>query len=136
MNAGARASAKPATQVLVVDDDEFQIGLIEEQLRQLGVAEITTAHSGAQALERVAGRVGQFRLILLDLHMPGMDGFELMERLEAAGFSGGLVIVTGQSDDVRQGATLVAQLRKFRLLGSIPKPVERTALSAMLAKLS
>lgn len=130
------ATRRGPPKVMVVDDDDFQLGLLGEQLRQLGFADITTAANGTQALERMAGRMADYRLMLLDLHMPGMDGFALMERLEKAGFTGSLVIVTGQGDDVLQGASLVARLRSFQLLGTIAKPVEPAALAAIVARLS
>lgn len=118
--------------VLLVDDDPLQLDLISEILRGLGILGITLASSGPQALQKVGGRPDAFHLVLLDLHMPGMDGFQCMESLAQAGFTGALIIVSGQSDDVMHAATLVARLRRFTLLGSIAKPVERAALSNLL----
>lgn len=125
-----------ALKVLVVDDDDFQIDLMTEMLRGLGVVDIATASNGRDALAHLQGRAAAVHLILLDLHMPGTDGFEFMESAERLGFGGGLIIVSGQNDDVMRAATLVARLRRFRLLGSVPKPVERQQLASLLAQLS
>lgn len=122
--------------VLLVDDDSFQLELISEILRGLGVTNITQASSGAQALQSMSNKQQSFNLLVMDLHMPGMDGFQFMESVARDGFNGALIIVSGQSADVMRAASLVAQLRRFTLLGSVPKPVGRAALSDLLSKLA
>jgi len=121
--------------VLVVDDDPFQLEFIADVLRSLGVHDITLAASSDQALQaqnRFKG-VTPFDLLLSDLHMPGKDGFQLMEAMATAGYKGALIIVSGQDSTVMHSAALVAQLRRFKLLGSIKKPVDKAALSELLS---
>jgi CheY-like chemotaxis protein len=126
--------SRNALKVLLVDDDPFQIKLISGILQGLGVIEIMSATSGEQALQILSGKHG-IDLVLLDLHMPGMDGFKFMESLGTAGYGGALIIVSGQSEDVMHAASLVAKLRRFSLLGTVPKPVGRAALSGLISKL-
>lgn len=121
--------------VLLVDDDVFQLDLMTEILRGLGITHITQASSGAQALQAMSNPHQPVHLLVMDLHMPGMDGFQFMESVAREGFSGALIIVSGQNADVMRAATLVAQLRRFSLLGSVHKPVSRAALSALISKL-
>lgn len=128
------AAGGNARQVLVVDDDRFQLELSSELLKSLGRQEVTCVSSGPEALHQIASQPGSFGLILIDLFMPGMDGFQFMESLAQTDFKGALVIVSGQSDDVLHGATLVARLRRFTLLGTLAKPLERAALSALLSQ--
>ncbi len=118
--------------VLLVDDDAFQLELLTGILTQLGISNTTAAQGGHKALEKLAGHGNRFDLILMDLHMPGMDGFEFMEALGKAGFSGSLIIVSGQNEEVMKAATLVAKLRRFTLLGAVTKPVGRQALAALI----
>lgn len=123
--------------VLIVDDDSFQRELLKELLAQMGWRDVSACDGGAQALETVS-RSGatSFGLMLIDLHMPSMDGFEFMGKLEAAGFRGRVIIVAGQSSEVLHSASLVAQLRRFTLLGTLPKPVQKSALRSLLATAS
>src|SRR3982750_4288876 len=58
--------------VLVVDDDEHTLLAISTVLEDIG--EVITARSGEEALRHLLK--GQFAVILLDVYMPGMDGYE------------------------------------------------------------
>lgn len=117
--------------VLIVEDDAFQVDLLTETLHSIGVRNVTAATSGPQALQNLSG----VQLILLDLHMPQMDGFQFMEAAAQKGYRGSLIIVSGQSPEVLHGATLVSRLRRFHLLGALTKPVDRSALTALLNQL-
>ncbi|MEI8157924.1 MAG: response regulator [Burkholderiales bacterium] len=132
---GTAPISRNALKVLLVDDDSFQLEMISGILESLGVTDVTQANSGEQALQKLSGGAQRFNLLLLDLHMPGMDGFKFMESLAKAGYAGALIIVSGQSDDVMHAASMVAKLRRFTLLGTVPKPVGRAALSALISKL-
>src|SRR5688572_29811966 len=59
--------------ILVVDDNPANLGSLEALLKDTG-ANIVKAHSGNQALLELLSR--DFALILLDIQMPTMDGFE------------------------------------------------------------
>lgn len=66
--------------ILAVDDDLYALQLITEILSYDGF-QVETANSGELALQSVVQKPPQ--LILLDVNMPGMDGFEVCERLKA-----------------------------------------------------
>ena len=84
--------------ILVVDDKEANVRLIEGILR---VAGYTCVHSTTDPTKVCElHRVNRYGLILLDLQMPGMDGFQVMEglkKIEAEGYLPVLVI-TAQPD--------------------------------------
>lgn len=84
--------------ILVVDDKEANVSLIEGMLR---IAGYTSVHSTTNPLEVCElHRANHYGLILLDLQMPVMDGFEVMEGLkeiEAGGYLP-VIVITAQPD--------------------------------------
>ena len=128
----ARPPSRSQTRVLLLDDDSFQLDLMSELLRGLGFVDLTCVTNAAEAIRKIGGKPNSFDLVLIDLHLPGMDGFQFMEALAGADYKGGLIIVSGQSEDVMRGAALVAKLRRFTLLGSLTKPVQREPLAALV----
>ncbi len=73
-------SARATPKILVVDDDEINIKVLQIQLEAKGYV-VLTATSGSDALELVASNPPD--LILLDIQMPRMDGFEVCQRIRA-----------------------------------------------------
>jgi len=69
-----------AASILIVDDQEANVKLLEQLLREVGYTNIASTMKPQEvcALHRKHG----YDLILLDLQMPGMDGFEVMEGLK------------------------------------------------------
>jgi two-component system, sensor histidine kinase and response regulator len=74
-------SPEPTARLLLVDDVEENLVALSAVLARSGV-ELTTARSGEEALEALL--VDDFALALIDVHMPGMDGFELAELMRGA----------------------------------------------------
>ena len=92
---------KPA-KILIVDDTPQNIDLLSDMLAGLD-CELIVGTSGARALELAARR--QPDLILLDVMMPGMDGFEVCRRLKSDPATAELpiVFVTARTEDVSLG---------------------------------
>jgi formate hydrogenlyase transcriptional activator len=67
--------------ILVVDDQEANVLLLEQMLTSAGYVSITSTMDPTKVSELY--RKNRYDLILLDLHMPGMDGFQVMEGLKA-----------------------------------------------------
>jgi diguanylate cyclase (GGDEF)-like protein len=67
--------------ILIVDDQDANIQLLEQMLRGAGYARITSTRDPHAVC--ALHRDNRYDLILLDLRMPGMDGFQVMERLKA-----------------------------------------------------
>jgi putative two-component system response regulator len=66
--------------VLIVDDQEVNVLLLDRMLRGVGYDSITSMMDPAEVCE--LHRKNHYDLILLDLQMPGMDGFQVMEGLK------------------------------------------------------
>jgi adenylate cyclase len=67
--------------ILIVDDQEANVSLLEQMLRAAGYTSIESTRNPREVCDRQ--RKNRYSLILLDLQMPGMDGFEVMEGLKA-----------------------------------------------------
>ena len=85
-----------ADTVLIVDDDEAVQTMLYKVIRSNGLtAEI--ASSGEQALKMISLR--NYDLILLDVNMHGLDGFEVVQRLRGRGVRTPIIIVSGRQED-------------------------------------
>lgn len=120
---------------LIVDDDPFMLDLTEEMLQQLGVVNVARAQSGQDAIYQFEHGQTRPHLVLIDLHMPNKDGFQLMEALSGRGYDGAVIIVSGQASRVLHSAELMAQFHQLNILGSLEKPVQREALLQTINKM-
>jgi len=88
--------------VLVVEDEEAIAQGLVFNLERKGYA-VEVSGDGLDALDRI--QAGSFDLVLLDVRLPGLDGFAVCQRLRAAGNFTPVVMLTarGQPDDVIYG---------------------------------
>lgn len=82
--------------VLIVDDDEAVRTMLYKVIRSAGM-EAQTASSGEQALQMVRGNA--YDLILLDVNMGGMDGFQVTAQLRSDGVRTPIILVSGRKED-------------------------------------
>lgn len=103
--------------VLVVDDDELVLVALVELLSPKGYT-VSTALSGPQALEKI--EKDRFDLIILDIIMPQMDGYELCQRIRAMERYSDIPIImlTAKSGEEDQNRGLEAGATLF-----LPKPI-------------
>jgi sigma-B regulation protein RsbU (phosphoserine phosphatase) len=88
-----RAAGRSAAgaRVLVVDDIEMNRDLLVRRLRRLGVTDVQQAADGRAALDIMAH--ASFDLVLLDIMMPVMTGFDVLEEMSANGMIEGLPVI-------------------------------------------
>jgi PAS domain S-box-containing protein len=116
--------------ILVVDDTGSSRQVIAVMLNQLGLT-VTQAHNGQQALEAISGG-DEADLLLMDLHMPVMNGYTATERIRRWEAQEGRVrhpiiaLTADASEDARQRC-LATDMDDF-----LTKPVMFDALIAML----
>ncbi|MBU6235428.1 MAG: PleD family two-component system response regulator [Alphaproteobacteria bacterium] len=118
-----------SARVLVVDDIAPNVKLLEAKLTS-EYYDVVTATSGAQALERVVADSPD--IVLLDVMMPGMDGFEVCRRIKSnpAVAHIPVVMVTALTDSSDKVRGLEAGADDF-----LSKPVNDTALMARVRSL-
>jgi CheY-like chemotaxis protein len=129
------AIANADLNVLLVDDDSFMLDFVTSLLRDLGISTISTAKDGKRAIDAYDRARAKPNLVLCDLHMPGQDGFQLMEELALRHYGGGVILISGQEDRTLRSASLMAQFHQLHILGALPKPVNGEALTRALANL-
>jgi DNA-binding response OmpR family regulator len=93
-----------AQRILAVDDEEHVVRLLQIRLTALGL-EVEPAYDGETALARVAECAPD--LVLLDVMMPKMNGFEVLRRLKADPETAHIPVIMltarGQFEDLRHG---------------------------------
>jgi CheY-like chemotaxis protein/two-component sensor histidine kinase len=124
--APARETARPR-RVLCVDDDADIAESLAHLLRDMG-HDVQVAHSGPEALAAASGYRPD--VVLLDLGLPGMDGYELARRLRRQPGLGGARLVAvsgyGQEEDRRRS-------REAGMDDHLLKPVKAADLARALA---
>jgi signal transduction histidine kinase/CheY-like chemotaxis protein len=129
--ATAPASAHAPLYVLVAEDDEFSARFIEQLLARAG-HRVRLTTNGREAL-RLAEE-GIFDMLLLDIHMPGLDGFGVVgairERERAAGGHLPVIALTARSRKEDRERCLAAGMDDF-----VTKPVAAAALLAAIDQL-
>jgi two-component system, cell cycle sensor histidine kinase and response regulator CckA len=88
--------------VLLVEDEDALRNLLTKVLVQSGL-KVVAADSGAQALKLWRENRGDFDVLVTDLIMDGMNGFELAEKLEEQKEALSVICVTGYDLDMLQG---------------------------------
>ncbi len=116
------------TLVLVVDDVPAMAEQYAYDLARLGGYEVQVARDGRQALELLGGEAVD--CVILDLEMPGMDGFEVLRVLERRGSEVPVIVYTGTGNYDR-----CTQAIRLGAYGFIDKaePIERIVREIELA---
>lgn len=109
---GAASVGRAGGKILMIDDDEVARYIMADLLRGTTYT-LVEAANGADGIARA--REIAPRVILLDLHMPGMNGFEVLEALSADPATSAIPIVINSSKPVTSDA--------FRMLGRVPVAV-------------
>jgi len=104
---GVPADRTPEARILVVDDEPMIVELLSVSLRYQGF-EVAAANNGAEGLDKAK----TFRpdALIVDVMMPGMDGFGLLRRLRADGIEAPVLFLTARDEveDKVTGLTLGA----------------------------
>jgi PAS domain S-box-containing protein len=128
-NAAAGRTWRGSGSVLVVDDEEAVRSTAAQLIAYFGY-EVTQAASGQQALDLARQRQNPFDLVLLDLTMPGMDGYATFTALRQLRPDQRIVVFSGYSaQDARQ------RFAGQNLNGFLQKPFTTETLREMLSRI-
>ncbi|MDV6251796.1 hybrid sensor histidine kinase/response regulator [Vibrio sp. EA2] len=114
---------KDAPTVLIVDDKEVQRALVQLYLKQLGVKSLQ-ANNGSTAIEMV--KSNKIDLVLMDVQMPVMNGFDASQRIKAISPSIKVIALSGESGDSE-----IAQISTL-MDGRLNKPTTLNALREVI----
>ncbi|MCK5344979.1 MAG: response regulator, partial [Candidatus Heimdallarchaeota archaeon] len=112
--------------ILIVDDNPFNRQIIKEFLKIEGYT-VDEAASGKEAFAILSGKT--YRLILMDLLMPGMNGFEVAERIRDMGIVTPIIAQSSLSTREDQRRSMEAGCNAF-----LPKPVNFPDLKNIVKK--
>ncbi len=113
--------------VLIVDDEPFMRKLLTRVLDELEIGKITEATDGSEALTTFSNARNDFDLIICDLEMPNMDGYEFVRRLREnkslPNSNIPILILSGLSEEGNIRSAVKAGIH-----GYLVKPISKDAL--------
>jgi PAS domain S-box-containing protein len=123
----------PGTRVLVVDDNETNRRILDRMLSRWQMRP-TCVEGGAEALRELMSTYEHgdpYRLVLTDMHMPGMDGFGLVERIRNQNEIAAATVMM-LSSGARRGE--MARFRELGLFAYLVKPIRQSELRDAIAR--
>ena len=85
-----------ADRILIVDDDQTVSTMLYKVIKSNGI-DADTVSSGEQALQQLEKE--SYDLVLLDVNMQGMDGFQVVQKVRRRGLKTPIIIVSGRKED-------------------------------------
>ena len=126
----AEQETTPEHTVLLVDDNEQNLELLEVYMEDLPEVRVVTARNGLEAMAKVAEEAPE--LILLDIMMPKMSGFEVCKRIKSDPKTRDIIVVMvtalNETSDIERAAECGTD-------DYISKPVERKAVVGLVRNL-
>jgi CheY-like chemotaxis protein len=123
------ADQESEKRILVVDDDKTVRTLEGIRLSRLGHA-VTTKADAHEALDAIRENPDAFDVVLIDYHMPDMNGLDLVHALRDEGCEAAVVLMTGLSAQISEAKARVVGIDHL-----LRKPVESHELKELLAQI-
>lgn len=118
----------PARKVLVIDDDDTFCMLLATMLSHWGYSVMTNTQAQSIDLDEMT----EADIIFLDIIMPGMNGFEVLDLLSSHQIKSSIVLMSGAETEVLVTAEAFAKRNDLQLIGVLYKPFRVSDVLAIL----
>jgi FixJ family two-component response regulator len=115
--------------IALVEDDSFMADLVCDMLSTFGV-EAEVFSLGNDFLK--SQNLSKYKIVILDLSLPDIDGFDIMEKLASEFIGMSLVLISGHDLAVVRAAKVLGNGLGLRVRGALTKPFTRDELSLAL----
>jgi DNA-binding NtrC family response regulator len=126
------SAGTPDRRLLAIDDNADSAELIARVAGKCGYA--AQCMSDTRTMTEVL-QAWNPQVLTLDLCMPQEDGIALISSIKASGFSGALIIISGQDDWLRRAAAKLALALGIDVVHDLCKPIDVKTLRDLLARL-
>jgi YesN/AraC family two-component response regulator len=118
-----------------VEDHPFQLLATQCLLKSFGFEQLTLAENAEQAIRSMSCATRPFDLMLCDQCLPDLPGLELVDIASRQHFITGAILLSGLPATELSNLTLQARRRGLPLLGYLLKPLNKDALTELIAPL-
>jgi EAL domain-containing protein (putative c-di-GMP-specific phosphodiesterase class I)/CheY-like chemotaxis protein len=134
--AGSEAPSHQARlpRILLLDDDSLMLDVQAHMLQAMGYPYVSTASQAETALATLRLAPLAVDVVVCDLNMPGMDGVEFLQQLNASAFSGAVILLSGEGFHIMHSVRRLLAGGRLSILGALEKPATRAALQQLLSR--
>ncbi|WP_161974441.1 transporter substrate-binding domain-containing protein [Piscinibacter terrae] len=115
--------------LLLVEDNDINQQVATELLSAVAGVDVEVANNGAEAVKRLVEESAACDVVLMDIQMPGMDGYEATRRIRAAGLALPIIAMTAHAMVKDRELCIAAGMNDF-----VTKPFELEELLAVLRR--
>ena len=112
---------------LILDDDEIFLAVAENCIAALGSSYVQATTDPVEASDIIFN--DHIDLVVLDLNMPEQDGFSFLRSLTEIGFTGGIIIASGEKVSVVGSSGYIGEKLGLNICGTLSKPLDMAALT-------
>ena len=121
--------------VMAVEDEAFSQKVIAKVLEEVGVASVTLAGNGAEALDKLAQAEPKIDLVVCDIEMPEMGGYEFVRQVRYGAVPGykdlPIIMLTGKDTDLNTQRALIHKINGFLVKPAQPNTLGKTIRRAL-----
>ena len=123
-----------SAKILLIDDDPTQLAILTAYLSSRRILDIHEARDGESARRLIEANEQPFTMIITDLSMPNLDGFEFLKVLGQMKYQGEVVIISGHENILLESAASLGKMHGLTISGQIRKPLTKFALDRLFSQ--